>query len=158
MKDKKNNKEKENVTDIKGTIVGFIAPDPEEKNQEQEIQDFKLKRETEKELAQLSEEEQKKKRAEYEKLEKVKTELLRSIKERIPAIEKKFKIIEAPSKKGKIVEEVKEKIPKNLQVKEPSFEKIPNKVLRNIMSIIEARSKEVIQKWFDYFGEIKYYC
>ena len=35
---------------------------------------------------------------------------------------------------------------------------IPNKVLRNIMSIIEARSKEVIQKWFDYFGEIKYYC
>ena len=35
---------------------------------------------------------------------------------------------------------------------------IPSKVLRNIMSIIEARSKEVIQKWYDYFGEINYYC
>ena len=35
---------------------------------------------------------------------------------------------------------------------------IPNKVLRNIISIIEARSSEVIQKWFDYFGEIRYYC
>ena len=35
---------------------------------------------------------------------------------------------------------------------------ISDRILRNIMSIIEARSKEVIQKWFDYFGEISYYC
>jgi len=27
-----------------------------------------------------------------------------------------------------------------------------------IMDIIEARSKEVIQKWCDYFGEVRYFC
>ena len=128
MKNKRKNNQKEQVTDVKGTIVGFIAPDPEEKSQEQEIQDFRLKRETERELARLSEEEQKKKRAQYEKeeekLERVKTELLQSIKERIPAIEKKFKIVEAPTKKGKIVEEVKGKTPKNLARKKQDCEKI----------------------------------
>ena len=36
--------------------------------------------------------------------------------------------------------------------------KIPSRILRNIMDIIEARSKEVIQKWYDYFGEIRYFC
>lgn len=36
--------------------------------------------------------------------------------------------------------------------------KIPSKVLRNIMDIIEARSKEVIDKWYGYFGKIDYYC
>lgn len=36
--------------------------------------------------------------------------------------------------------------------------KIPNKTLVNIMRIIEARSREVIQKWYDFFGEISYYC
>ena len=35
---------------------------------------------------------------------------------------------------------------------------ISAKILRNIMDIIEARSKEVIQKWFDYFGEVRYFC
>lgn len=35
---------------------------------------------------------------------------------------------------------------------------IPDKVLRNIMRIIEARSKEVVLKWKNYFGEIDYYC
>lgn len=98
----------EKVTDIKGTIVGFVAPDPKEKTQEQEIQDFKLKKQNEKELGVLSEEEQKKKREQYEeeeeKLEKVKAELLQSIKIRIPAIEKKFKMIEQTKKKGKVVE------------------------------------------------------
>ena len=34
---------------------------------------------------------------------------------------------------------------------------IPQKVLKNIMRIIEARSDEIISKWKDYFGEIKYY-
>jgi len=36
--------------------------------------------------------------------------------------------------------------------------KISPRILRNIMSIIESRSKEVIEKWFDYFSEIKYFC
>ena len=98
----------EKVTDIKGTIVGFVAPDPKEKTQEQEIQDFELKKQSERELARLSEEEQKKKRKEYkeeeERLEKVKAELLQSIKVRIPAIEKKFKIELPNNKKGKVVE------------------------------------------------------
>ncbi len=36
--------------------------------------------------------------------------------------------------------------------------RIPEKVLRNIIRIIEARSNEVIRKWIDFFGEIRYYC
>ena len=36
--------------------------------------------------------------------------------------------------------------------------RIPEKVLKNIMRIIEARSSEIIRKWLDYFGEISYYC
>lgn len=35
---------------------------------------------------------------------------------------------------------------------------IPNKTLKNMMRMIEARSAEVIQQWCDYFGEIRYYC
>ncbi len=35
---------------------------------------------------------------------------------------------------------------------------IPEKVLRNMMRIIEARSDEVIQKWISYFHEIRYFC
>ena len=30
--------------------------------------------------------------------------------------------------------------------------------LSNIMRLIEARSNDVIQKWIQYFEEIKYYC
>lgn len=36
--------------------------------------------------------------------------------------------------------------------------RIPERTLRNIMDIIEARSDEVIQKWKDYFGSIDYFC
>lgn len=36
--------------------------------------------------------------------------------------------------------------------------KIPERTLRNIMRVIETRSSEIIQKWYDYFGEIMYYC
>ena len=36
--------------------------------------------------------------------------------------------------------------------------KIPDNVLRNMMRMIEARSTEVIEKWYAYFGEINYYC
>ena len=31
-------------------------------------------------------------------------------------------------------------------------------VLRNIMAIIEARSDEVIAKWMNFFGEVRYFC
>ncbi|KSV60276.1 DUF4160 domain-containing protein [Acetivibrio ethanolgignens] len=36
--------------------------------------------------------------------------------------------------------------------------KIPEKTLRNMMRMIEARSTEIIEKWIAYFGEIQYYC
>lgn len=36
--------------------------------------------------------------------------------------------------------------------------KIPERALRNMMKIIEARSGEVINKWISYFGEIIYFC
>lgn len=36
--------------------------------------------------------------------------------------------------------------------------KISSKKLSYIQRIIEARSKEIIQKWYDTFGEITYYC
>lgn len=35
---------------------------------------------------------------------------------------------------------------------------IPQVALRNIVRIIEARSDEVKRKWFEYFGEIRYFC
>ena len=34
---------------------------------------------------------------------------------------------------------------------------IPDRVLRNIQRILEARSEEIIQKWTDYFGAPEYY-
>lgn len=36
--------------------------------------------------------------------------------------------------------------------------KIPEKTLRSILRIIEARSKMIIRKWQEYFGETEYYC
>lgn len=36
--------------------------------------------------------------------------------------------------------------------------KIAKHTLRNIMRMIEARSDEIKQKWYEYFGEITYYC
>lgn len=130
MKNKKSNNEEEKITDVKGTIVGFVAPDPTEQTQEQEIQDFRLKKQSERELAKLSEEEQKKKREEYEKeeerLEEVKTELLKSIKERIPAIEKRFKLVIATEKKGKVVEKVQSKTLQKINEKEDEMQKSQN--------------------------------
>lgn len=35
---------------------------------------------------------------------------------------------------------------------------IPERVLRNIVRIIEARSNEIIEKWIGFFGEAHYYC
>ncbi len=36
--------------------------------------------------------------------------------------------------------------------------KIASKKLNYIQRVIEARSKEIIQKWYETFGEITYYC
>lgn len=36
--------------------------------------------------------------------------------------------------------------------------RIPERILRNIMKIIEARSAEIIEKWQTYFGTVSYYC
>ena len=35
---------------------------------------------------------------------------------------------------------------------------IAAKTLRNIMDIIEARNQYIVEKWYDFFGEISYYC
>jgi len=35
---------------------------------------------------------------------------------------------------------------------------IPLRTLKNLTEIIEARSQDVISKWLDFFGEIRYYC
>lgn len=36
--------------------------------------------------------------------------------------------------------------------------KIPQKTLKNILRIIEARSTEIMNKWLDFFNEISFYC
>lgn len=35
---------------------------------------------------------------------------------------------------------------------------IPDRTLRNIMKIIEARSGEVLEKWQSFFGKTFFYC
>ena len=35
---------------------------------------------------------------------------------------------------------------------------IPIKTLRNIIGIVEARNKEIIEKWQDFFGGLSFYC
>ncbi|MBQ1876863.1 MAG: DUF4160 domain-containing protein [Selenomonas sp.] len=36
--------------------------------------------------------------------------------------------------------------------------KIPRHILHNIMRVIEARNQDVKEKWYNFFGEITYYC
>jgi hypothetical protein len=36
--------------------------------------------------------------------------------------------------------------------------RIPLNILRDITEVIEARHKDVIGKWEDFFGEARYYC
>lgn len=36
--------------------------------------------------------------------------------------------------------------------------RIPDRKMRYIQEIIEARSSEIIQKWYDTFGRVEYYC
>ena len=35
---------------------------------------------------------------------------------------------------------------------------IPDRTLNNILSILEARCSEIIEKWQEFFGETDYYC
>lgn len=35
---------------------------------------------------------------------------------------------------------------------------IPDRHLRNLVRIIEANSRTVIDKWYSHFGEIRYFC
>ena len=36
--------------------------------------------------------------------------------------------------------------------------RIPERTLRNIMKILQARSGEIREKWLTFFGQIRYYC
>ena len=36
--------------------------------------------------------------------------------------------------------------------------RIPDRTLRNIMAILEARSGEIIRNWAAYFGQTRFYC
>ena len=36
--------------------------------------------------------------------------------------------------------------------------RIPEKVLRNLIKVVEANSKEIIDAWLEHFGELRYYC
>ena len=36
--------------------------------------------------------------------------------------------------------------------------RIPERLLRDLMRVIEARGDEVIRKWTDFFGAISFYC
>lgn len=36
--------------------------------------------------------------------------------------------------------------------------KIPKRMLSDIMDVIEARSFEIVRKWQDHHGEIRFYC
>ena len=35
---------------------------------------------------------------------------------------------------------------------------IPERILRNLIRIIEANSDEIIEAWLEHFGEIRFYC
>ena len=36
--------------------------------------------------------------------------------------------------------------------------RIPDRVLRDLMDVIEARSQEVMDRWYDFHNEIRFYC
>ena len=36
--------------------------------------------------------------------------------------------------------------------------KIPLSDFRKLLAFIEANSNEIVEKWYEYFGEISYYC
>ena len=36
--------------------------------------------------------------------------------------------------------------------------KIPDKILKNLIKMVEANSTDIIDEWLERFGEIKYFC
>ena len=36
--------------------------------------------------------------------------------------------------------------------------KIPEKILKKLMRIIEANSADIVEEWLERFGEIRYFC
>lgn len=36
--------------------------------------------------------------------------------------------------------------------------KIPEKILKKLIRLIEANSNDIINEWINHFGEIRYYC
>ena len=36
--------------------------------------------------------------------------------------------------------------------------RIQSRILKNIMEIIEARNQDIIDRWKNFFGQIRYYC
>ncbi|BCN31902.1 DUF4160 domain-containing protein [Anaeromicropila herbilytica] len=36
--------------------------------------------------------------------------------------------------------------------------KIPERTLNDVCDVIEARSKDILNKWMNFFGEISFYC
>lgn len=36
--------------------------------------------------------------------------------------------------------------------------KIPERVLKDLMAVIEARSSEVIRLWYEFHNELRFYC
>lgn len=36
--------------------------------------------------------------------------------------------------------------------------RIPDRALRNVMRVVEARSGSIVKKWFAFFGEVTYFC
>lgn len=91
---KKVKKTEENKLVIGEVVENFIKEEPVELSQEEEIEQFRIKKENERKIYNLNDEERKKKeneeQEEEEKLRKQKAELLTSLRERIPAIEKRI--------------------------------------------------------------------
>lgn len=39
-----------------------------------------------------------------------------------------------------------------------NISQVPDRTLKNIAAIVEARSEEVIRKWYNFFGELRFFC
>jgi len=36
--------------------------------------------------------------------------------------------------------------------------RIPEKVLRNLLRVVEANSDDIVERWVEHFGEVQYFC
>ena len=39
-----------------------------------------------------------------------------------------------------------------------NMSRIPDRILRRIIRLVEANSREIEERWIEQFGEIRYYC